>query len=114
MNFKYLSMILVAIALSGCASKTLYHWGNYSDTLYASIKEPTAESRAKHKAELSNIIAKAEQKKKKVPPGIYFELATLEANDGNKEKAKEYFSKEISLFPESKKYVELALKEMES
>jgi len=113
MKITYLIIIALMTLTTGCANKTTYHWGKYSDTLYAFTKEPTNASKSEHIAELTHIIEYAETKKKLVPPGINFELAMLLAEDGNKKGAKKYFNKEKMLFPESEKYVALALKEME-
>ena len=109
---KIIILSLFFLMLSGCATKTMYHWGDYSSTLYALKKEPTTESRNKHKIELIEIISEANEKNKKIPPGIYFELAMMEAEDGNEIVARKHFSLELELFPESEKYVELALLEM--
>ena len=86
--------------------------GGYSNSLYTYTKEPSVESRASHKAELMEIIGEAASKKKGVPPGIHFELAMIEAEDGNRGSAMTHFAEETRLFPEAEKYVSLALKEL--
>jgi len=108
-------LISMLVFLWGCGSaNTMYHWGGYSDSLYTYSKEPSAESRASHKAELVEIIDEAKSKKKGVPPGIHFELAMIEAEDGNRSSAIALFAEESRLFPEAEKYVGLALKELEA
>jgi hypothetical protein len=99
---------------TGCANTGIYHWGNYSDTLYSYTKEPSDASKAKHKTELMHIIEQAQQKKKMVPPGVNFELAMLVADEGRLDEARAYFNQEKELFPESKQYVALALSELEA
>lgn len=115
MKLSTLVLSVGILLLTGCNTiKSIYHWGNYSETLYQYTKTPTNESRAAHKAELNNIISKAQSDSKKVPPGIHFELAMLEANGGDQQIARVHFATERELFPESAKTVALALKEMEA
>lgn len=111
---KLLISLTILISLVGCKSKEMYHWGNYSHSLYNYTNEPSPESRIQHKAELEKIIALAAKKKKPVPPSIHFELAMLEAEDGNKQQAIALLEQEKSLFPESHKTIELMLKEIEA
>jgi hypothetical protein len=113
MNIKQLLISALILFITGCANTTIYHWGDYSGTLYSYTKEPTNESKLEHKAELIKIINLAKSKNKKIPPGINFELAMLLVTEGDNEGAVEYLNQEQSLFPESEKYVALALKEME-
>lgn len=110
---KKLLIVALVAAVTGCAAPSIYYWGDYSDTLYQYTKEPSEQTLAAHRAELMDIIETAEKKRKKVPPGIYFELGMIEAKSGNHRMATEYLLKEQSLFPESETYVALALKEIE-
>ncbi|TLU64610.1 DUF4810 domain-containing protein [Thalassotalea litorea] len=110
---RIIAISLAMLTVAGCAAPTIYYWGDYSDTLYQYTKEPTQETLAAHRNELMEIIDVAEKKRKKVPPGIYFELGMIEAKAGNQKAATEYLLREQSLFPESETYVALALKEIE-
>jgi len=115
MKYKFIIFLLSIIFLSGCGAKTIYYWGDYSGSLYDYTKEPSLKTKKSHKAELVNIIKKSEKRKdKKVPPGIYFELAMLYAEEGEVSTAQQYLLKEKDLFPESTKSVELALKELDA
>jgi len=113
MKINYLIICTLFLFISGCANTSIYHWGDYSDTLYSYTKEPSNESKLKHKDELIKIINQAKSKNKMIPPGINFELAMLLAVEGDKDGAAEYFNQEKLLFPESETYVALALKKME-
>ena len=108
-----LLIIAISVFATGCANTTIYHWGDYSDTLYTYTKEPSDVSKSAHKTQLIEIIKTAQSKNKKIPPGINFELALLCAADGEKDNAVKYFNEERLLFPESEKYVALALENME-
>jgi hypothetical protein len=110
---KKAAIIVVALGLTACqATNSIYYWGDYSDSAYKLKNAPTDESRAKHKASLLNIITKAKSKNKKIPPGIYAELAMLEAEERNVDLALQYFSKEKELFPEATKIVDMMINSM--
>ncbi len=113
MKINHLIISALIIFITGCANTSIYHWGDYSNTLYSYTKEPTDTSKSNHKAELIKIISQAKRKKKKIPPGINFELAMLLSAEGEIDNAIKHFNQEKLLFPESEKYVVLALKEME-
>lgn len=107
---KSTAMVILALGLTACQStNSIYYWGDYSGSAYKLKSTPTDESRAKHKASLLNIITNAQKKNKKIPPGIYAELAMLEAEERNVTLALEYFSKEKELFPESTKVVDMMI-----
>lgn len=112
---KHITLLICACALlAGCKSTSLYYWGDYSGTLYRYTKEPSDTSRVKHKNELLEIIEHTKSSKKATPPGIYFELAVLEAEEGNKQVALAYLQSEKNLFPESEPAVNLVIKELEA
>ncbi len=100
------------ISLSGCANMgEKGYWGNYSDYLYNYLKQPNAENQGKYEQELVRIISISNRKRKRVPPGIYAELAQLKMRNGQKDEAMAYFKKEIGLYPESEQYISLYLEE---
>ncbi|KKO49530.1 hypothetical protein VT06_06795 [Arsukibacterium sp. MJ3] len=104
---------VLALGLTACqATNSIYYWGDYSDSAYKLKNTPTDESRTKHKASLLSIVNNAQTKNKKIPPGIYAELAMLEAEDRNVDLALQYFSKEKELFPESTKIVDMMINSM--
>lgn len=107
MMIKVRISIIVLLLLSGCAttnqvSQANLYWGNYSHTLYELKKSPTSETRAKHIAELNDIILKSQELNLRVPPGIYAELGLYSIEDGNQSKADKYFNLELSTYPEAK------------
>jgi len=101
-------LFAVVALLSGCATQTMYHWGNYSGTLYNLNNEYSERNKERHYQELLQIVAVASSKNK-VPPGIYFELGMFEARKGNVAQSQEYFNKEMQAFPESRVFVERVL-----
>ncbi|OUS31327.1 hypothetical protein A9Q98_02675 [Thalassotalea sp. 42_200_T64] len=64
MKIKNIILSGFILVITGCANTSIYHWGDYSDTLYSYTKEPSNKSKAEHKAELIKIIAQAKSKKK--------------------------------------------------
>ena len=38
---RFLSILPIVVALTGCAAPSLYQWGGYDQALYAGYKDPT-------------------------------------------------------------------------
>jgi len=94
---------LVFIAASfGCATKPqMYYWGNYGDTLYEAKKKPGAETLAKHKEMLENIVEESKKRNLRIPPGVCAELGYLYALQNDTIKAVQLFETEKQTYPES-------------
>lgn len=108
---KILASCLIAslVFLGGCAATVTeagYYWGDYSQTLYKYTKDPNETTLAGHVEELEDIIATSDEKGLKVPPGIYAELGYIKARQGNDAIAMGYYEKEMSLYPESRLFLE--------
>lgn len=107
MTKKAVYTITLALLLGGCKStNTIYYWGDYSDTAYSYKHEPSEKTLNEHKEVLLEIIEKSSSKNKKIPPGIYAELAKIELDLNNIDGAMQLLEKERSLFPESTILVE--------
>lgn len=86
----------------GCSTtKQMYYWGDYSDSLYNSKKDPGVESLAKHKEVLETIVEESKDRDLRIPPGVCAELGYLYAADNNTKKAIELFQMEKHIYPES-------------
>lgn len=99
--------------LQGCTTvnpSNLY-WGNYQGTLYDVKISPGEESTLKHKAELESIIEESGSLEAKVPPGVYAELGFLHFNAGDAAKAKEFYTAEAELYPESEKLMKILIED---
>lgn len=94
---------LALLTCVACAPPTLYHWGNYENSLYQLMKEPT--NLTKYGESLHEQITLAESRGK-VPPGVYAEygyyLLTIQKNND----AIIWFEKEKSKWPESTFFME--------
>ncbi|MDT8384491.1 MAG: DUF4810 domain-containing protein [Gammaproteobacteria bacterium] len=114
MNKRLFVALMGVLWLSGCAtmnvSQSGLYWGKYSHTLYELKKNPGAEARAKHIAEINEVIAKSKEMNLRVPPGLYAEMGMYSLEDGKQKEANQYFNLELSVYPESKAMVNQILK----
>ena len=94
--------VLCCLIFTGCAPKKMYHFGNYSNTLYSFEKNQNDESLLKHKQELETIITESESKALPAPPGIYAELGYINLKSNNSKEAIRLFQAESQLYPESR------------
>lgn len=102
MKILFLTIAFSVLFLFGCYQpKEVFHWGNYSSTLYDLKNNPDDETLAAHKKEILNIIAYASQRSKKVPPGVMAEYGYILLKEGKEEEGYQYLDKEIELYPES-------------
>ena len=100
-------LVIAVVMLSGCVNThSLYYFGNYSEASYAYKRTPTAETRAELKESLLTIIIESEKRQKRVPPGIYVELAMMEFEDDRPGRGNQYLASELALYPESATLVE--------
>lgn len=105
-----LSILIAGVFfLGGCAATVTeagYYWGDYSTTLYKYTKEPGEETLNGHIAELEKIIQESKDRELKVPPGIYAELGYIKDQQGESGIALGHYANEMSLYPESKVFLE--------
>ncbi|NRA59372.1 MAG: DUF4810 domain-containing protein [Psychrobium sp.] len=102
---KIIFTVLLVISLAGCQTKSLYHWGDYSQTAHKYVVEPSEKTRLKHQEMMLDIVKKSKKKNKKVAPGIYAELGLLAMENNQAEQAISYYEQEAKNFPESKKFM---------
>jgi len=99
---KTILLTILGLFFIGCVPKQLYHWGNYSQTLYTYKKEATNEAFQAHYQELLEIIKESEKRTLRVPPGVHGELGYLQLTLGKADEALLNFNKEKELYPESR------------
>jgi hypothetical protein len=103
----FLSFILAAYFFTGCATqKPMYYWGDYSATLYDYKISPNADTLAKHKHALYQIIEKSKSRGLRVPPGVYCEYGYILMREGESKEAKRFFELEEQTYPESRFFVQ--------
>jgi len=97
---KLIFAFAAGLALTGCASNSLYKWGGYENMLYAGYKDPAKMEVMKTGIEAH--ILELEKSGLKVAPGLYAELGTLYLQAGASDKAIAMYAKERDAWPESK------------
>ncbi len=87
--------------LTGCATKTIYYWGNYEDILYDHYQTPGKATPEYQVDKLQQDIQIAKSKNQPLPPGFYAHLGYQYLQMGKTTEAKKSFEAEKSQFPES-------------
>jgi hypothetical protein len=99
---KILASLVFVLFCFGCSAKNqMYYWGDYSDSLYHTKKDPCVETIAEHKEVLENIVSESKNRNQRIPPGVCAELGYLYAAKNNTKKAMELFQMEKQTYPES-------------
>lgn len=90
-------VLATTIFVTGCqTSQQLYHWGEYESGLYGYYKDP-----AELSALSEELLSAIEDANGRVAPGMYAEYGTLLLQQGKKDEAVVYYTKEKELWPES-------------
>lgn len=106
-------LAILSFFILGCASSSqLYEYGNYSQRYYQMRKFQTDESLANYKDELAAIMERSAKSGKQVPPGVYAEYAYLLEKKGSWDEAKEYYQRELAVYPESRHYIDFLMRQM--
>jgi hypothetical protein len=93
---------LIASALGGCATPSIYHWGEFEAGLnerYVNQNDSEAD------VYLFETISTAEQQHLRVPPGAYADYGFVLFRRGDRQGAITYFEKEKQTFPESSAFM---------
>jgi hypothetical protein len=102
MNKTLLLLGIAFFGLLGCQPPSApFFWGEYSHTLYDYKKNPSDTTLSVHKTALLDIMKKAPEKKKLIPPGVYAEYGYILLKEGREAEGMEYLAKEEQAFPES-------------
>ncbi|MBF0452335.1 MAG: DUF4810 domain-containing protein [Candidatus Magnetomorum sp.] len=103
---KRLSLILlISIVAVGCASNTLYQWGQYEDFLYQRYLKPGKITPQQEITALEAHLEKTYAKELLPPPGLHAHLGYLYLSEGQQNRAVEHFHIEKKLFPESSTFI---------
>jgi hypothetical protein len=104
---KLLGFAALVLFLTGCVQQQrMYYWGDYSNTLYQSKKNPSEQSVLSHQQALESIVEESGKNKLRIPPGVYAELGYIYFRQNRKELAIQFFNMEKQLYPESKLLME--------
>jgi len=104
----FLTFVSAVFVLSGCAPKPYYYYGKYTESQLAYVREPGDETLKFKIASIEDIIANVEEEStsKRVPPGVYADLAYLMALNGKNNEAITFFNKEKEAYPESTFFID--------
>lgn len=87
--------------LAGCASPTLYSWGQYEDLIYTSYAKPGKVSPEMQVEKLEADYQKARANNKRMHPGFHAHLGYMYFQLGKLDQARQEFQTEKAEFPES-------------
>jgi hypothetical protein len=106
-------LVLLLLALPGCAPRTTYHWGEYEDSLYKREKDTSEAGQARAFQMLEATIRDAEARKGRVPPGVYADYGYLLFRQGKTDEAVGFFRKEAETYAESRYLMEAIISRIE-
>ena len=109
----FISICTILSASCTTTQKPLYTWHNYDTTSYTYLKNSDEKSIIELLKTYENIIQKQQGSRQTPPPGIYADYGFLLLQANKTEQGKEMLLKEMTLYPESKVFIERILKLME-
>lgn len=99
--------LLSLFLLAGCSTnKEIYYWGNYEQLVHDTYVTPGSADPETQIEQLNIDIQKSESLGKKAAPGIYAHLGYMYAMQGKSAQSEAAFKEEVSLYPESKVFIE--------
>ena len=99
-------------AFTGCASKSLYYWGHYEDSIYDMYMKPGKASLPDEILRLETQIEKTAASGQFVPPGLHAHLGYLYTMEGDYATALVHFQTEKAKFPESTQFIDGIIERM--
>ena len=97
------------LLFAGCASPTLYTWGQYERLIYASYAAPGKVLPEMQVEKLEEDYQKARSANKRMPPGWHAHLGYLYFQLGKLDQAKQELETEKAEFPESAVFMDRLL-----
>lgn len=94
------ALIVPALLLGGCASTSLYDWGNYEQDLFTYYNDPAEQDEVV--ADHAAFMDRQQERGEKPAPGLLAEAGTFYLEAGNTSKALEYYRLEYETWPESR------------
>lgn len=110
---KILLLALIALGATSCATQQLYNWSGYDNAVYAYTKTTDEESVKDLMAVYQKLMDNSGGSRKVPPPGVCADYGFLLIQSGKIEEGKALLAKEITLYPESKKFIDRILARFE-
>jgi hypothetical protein len=104
--------LIVTTFVSGCASHSIYYWGDYEELIYTQYHEPGKATPEYQIEKMQADIQRAKSNNKALPPGFYAHLGYQYLQLGKAGEARQYFETEKGNFPESAVLMDRFLKKL--
>ncbi len=111
-SFRVSLVLALTIFVGGCASHSIYHWGDYEELIYAQYHEPGKATPEYQIEKMQADIQRAKSKNKPLPPGFYAHLGYQYLQLGKASEARQYFETEKGNFAESAVLMDRFLKKL--
>jgi hypothetical protein len=98
-SLRALALVLLFLS-TGCAP-SIYHWGQYEDSLYKRQRDASEQGQIEAFKMIEVTVQESEAKNYRVPPGMYADYGYLLFKQGKPDVAITYFRKEADLYKES-------------
>lgn len=99
--------LTATLFLTSCSTpNALYSWENYDDVSYIYLKNGDEKSTEQLIKTYQQLIKKQKGIRKTVPPGIYADYGFILLQTGKVEDGKAMLEEEITLYPESKVFID--------
>ncbi len=108
-----LFLFTIALAASCTTQKPLYSWANYNTASYDYLKNSDEKSTKELMDAYQTIIDKQKGARGVVPPGVYADYGFLLLQANKTKEGKEMLAREVTLYPESKIFIDRILKMIE-
>ncbi len=108
--FYYLPTICSFFIISCTPTKPFYYWGTYDVSSYNYLKNNDDKSTQELISNYKLITGSQNSIRQVAPPGIYADYGFLLLRTGKIEEGNSMLEKEISLYPESRVFIERVIK----
>ncbi|WP_417482534.1 DUF4810 domain-containing protein [Maricaulis sp.] len=99
---KFISVAVMALAVTACAVPSRFEWGGYEQGLYDYYRNP--ENSENYIRTLERAIERGDATDR-TAPGLNAELGYIHLGRGDFQLAETYFRREMELFPESEAFL---------
>jgi len=98
--------LVLGLGSFSCKSNSRYYWGDYEDSVYNVTTNAGAVDTSAEIARITELIQRAADKGKPVPPGVHAHLGLLYSLAGDTANATSAFQAEKTLYPESTSFID--------
>lgn len=104
---------IIILLMSSCSMRpAMYYWSKYNTAAFNYVANPNTKNAKALTDEYAKLIKKQVGSRHAVPPGVYADYGYLLIKSGRVTEGKEMMQKEITLYPESKPFIERAITQL--